>query len=137
QAYYVGMSFYGFWRWSGQKDQEATGVTTWPLRAHLVSWVVILVVSVLTARWLAAETQAAWPFLDSLTTWASLLACWLVARAKLQNWLYWIAADAVLVFLCVQQGKVFVAALFAAYLVISVFGFASWSKNYRRHVLAS
>lgn len=137
QAYYVAMSFYGFWRWSNQKDEAVRAVTVWPLRAHLIAWIVILVVSALSAHWLAAETQAAWPFLDSITTWASLLACWLVVRTKLENWLYWIAADSVLVFLCVKQGKVSAAALFAAYLIISVFGFVSWSRNYRQHALAS
>jgi nicotinamide mononucleotide transporter len=137
QVYYVAMSFYGFWRWSGQHDEASRAVTTWPLRWHLIAWVLILGMSALSARWLAAETQAAWPFLDSLTTWASLLATWLVARTKLENWLYWIATDSVLVFLFVKQGMVFVASLFAAYLVVSVFGFVSWSKNYRQHVLVS
>jgi nicotinamide mononucleotide transporter len=102
------------------------------LRSHLLTWVAILLASAFSARWLATETQAAWPFLDSVTTWASLLATWLVARMKLENWLYWIATDSVLVFLFVQQGSVSVACLFAAYLVISVFGFVSWLKNYRQ-----
>jgi len=137
QAYYVAMSFYGFWQWSKQEAETANAVTTWPLRFHLIAWVVILAVTAVTALWLAAETQAAWPFLDSVTTWACLLATWLVARSKLENWLYWIATDSVLVFLFVKQGMVFVASLFAAYLVISVFGFLSWSKNYRRHAIAS
>ena len=57
----------------------------------------------LSARWLAAETDAAWPLLDSLTTWFSLLATWLAARAKLENWLYWIVIDGVLVFLFYVQ----------------------------------
>ena len=137
QAYYVGMSFYGFWRWSGQQDEAAKAVTTWPIRSHLIAWACILALSALSARWLAAETQAAWPFLDSVTTWASLLATWLVARTKLENWLYWIAADSVMVFLFLKQGMMFVASLFAAYLIISMFGFVSWSRNYRQHAPAS
>lgn len=137
QAYYVAMSFYGFWKWSSEQGDATLKVTTWPLRAHALAWVGILIASVLTARWLAAETQAAWPLLDSITTWASLLATWLVARVKLENWLYWIATDSVLVFLFVRQEHVFIALLFAAYLVISAFGFVSWLRNYRQPALAS
>ena len=137
QGYYVAMAFYGFWRWSKETGESALQVTTWPLRFHGLAWIAILLASLLTARWLAAETQAAWPLLDSVTTWASLLATWLVARVKLENWLYWIATDTVLVFLFMRQGYVFVALLFAAYLVISVFGFASWLKNYRQSACAS
>jgi nicotinamide mononucleotide transporter len=132
QAYYVAMSFYGFWRWS-QENGAPLAVTTWPLRSHLIAWGVILILSAVSARWLAAETHAAWPFLDSITTWASLLATWLVARTKLENWLYWIATDSVLVFLFLKQGMAFIASLFAAYLIISTFGFASWLRNYRQH----
>jgi nicotinamide mononucleotide transporter len=137
QVYYVAMSFYGFWRWSGEDGKAGKAVTTWPLRSHLLAWLAIFGLSALSARWLAAETQAAWPFLDSLTTWASLLATWLVARTKLENWLYWIAADSVLVFLLIKQQMMFVAALFMAYLVISVIGFVTWSRNYRRHAPVS
>ena len=64
-----------------------------------------------SARCSRAETDAAWPLLDSLTTWFSLLATWLAARAKLENWLYWIAIDGVLVFLFYVQGLPFLALL--------------------------
>jgi len=137
QAYYVVMAFYGFWRWSKERDEKSNVVTMWPTRAHLIAWIVTFALSAVSAHWLAQETQAAWPFLDSVTTWASLLATWLVARMKLENWLYWIAIDFVLVFLFAKQGMVFVASLFAAYLVISAFGFRSWLENYRQSALAS
>ena len=137
QGYYVAMSFYGFWHWSKEQGQGEFKVSRWPLRSHLLAWMVILAASALSARWLAAETHAAWPFLDSLTTWASLVATWLVARMKLENWLYWIATDSVLVFLFIKQGSVAVATLFAAYLIISAFGFNSWLRNYRRTAPAS
>jgi nicotinamide mononucleotide transporter len=107
-------------------------VSTWPLRAHLVAWIAIFAVSALSARWLAAESGAAWPFLDSVTTWASLVATWLVVRMKLENWLYWIAIDVVLTYLFVAQQLPFIALLFVTYLGISAAGFITWLKIYRR-----
>ena len=131
-TYYVVMSIYGFIHWT-RNHGEATRVPQfWPLRFHLLAWVPILIVSALSARWLAAETNAAWPFLDSVTTWASLLAAWLEARVKVETWLYWIALDIAFVFLFYQQGLVFVATLFALYIFISGFGFASWLKAHRQ-----
>ncbi len=130
QGYYVGMAFYGFWHWS--REGAATHpVSTWPLRAHLISWGVILVLSACTSRYLATETQAAWPFLDSFTTWGSLLATWLTAQVKLENWLYWIFLDAISIFLFASQGLMFVALLFTVYLVISAFGFVTWFRSRR------
>jgi nicotinamide mononucleotide transporter len=130
QGYYVGMAVYGFWHWS-QNEGAVRPVTTWPLRAHLISWAAIVALSVLTSRYLSTETQAAWPFLDSLTTWGSLLATWLTAQVKLENWLYWIVFDAISVFLFVAQGLMFVALLMLIYLVIASFGFVSWSRSRR------
>ncbi|MEP7243777.1 MAG: nicotinamide riboside transporter PnuC [Gammaproteobacteria bacterium] len=131
QAYYVAMAVYGFWRWSRDDGEGTRAVTTWPLKSHLIGWVVIVLVSVVSSRLLADQTQAAWPFLDSLTTWGSLLATWLVTQLKLENWLYWIAMDCISVFLFASQGLMFVALLFAVYLVVSSVGFVTWFKTWR------
>ena len=131
QLYYVAMSVYGFWHWSREGEALERPITTWPLRAHLYAWVLILALSALSARWLAAETQAAWPYLDSAVTWASVLATWFVARMKIENWLYWIATDAVLIFLSIRQGLAFVAFLYFAYLCIAAVGFVTWLRILR------
>jgi len=137
QVYYVVISAYGWWYWT--REQEAQGtllVGTWPLRKHLVACAAVVLISAFTARWLA-QTQAAWPFLDSLTTWGSLYATWLQARVKLENWLYWICIDSVLGFLFGAQGLYFVALLSVLYLVFSAVGFIRWLRTYRTPVPAS
>jgi nicotinamide mononucleotide transporter len=136
-TYYVVMSVYGFIHWTRDHGAVTRVPTFWPLRSHLLAWVVILIVSALSARWLAAETQAAWPFLDSVSTYASLLAAWLEARVKVETWVYWIVLDVIFVFLFYKQGLVFVATLFAVYLVISAFGLRSWLTASRQPVLAT
>jgi nicotinamide mononucleotide transporter len=136
-GYYVAMSLYGFIHWTRNKGEATRVPGFWPLRSHLLAWLVILALSIVSARWLAAETSAAWPFLDSVTMWASLLAAWLEARVKVESWIYWIGLDIVFVFLFYQQGLVFVATLFAVYLVISLFGFNSWLKAHRQLAPAS
>src|SRR5262252_4426104 len=94
-----------------------------------------LQLAVAIARFLAAETQAAWPHLDASTTVLSLFATWLTARGKLENWLYWIVVDAVQAWLYAAQGLVFTAFLFLVYLVIASVGFIEWSKTYRRQTV--
>jgi nicotinamide mononucleotide transporter len=137
QVYYVVISVYGWWHWT--REQEAQGmlaVSTWPIRWHLAACAGVVVLSAVTARWLS-HTQAAWPFLDSLTTWASLYATWLQARVKLENWLYWICIDSVLGFLFGTQGLYFVALLSVVYLGFSAVGFIRWLKTYRTPLPAS
>jgi nicotinamide mononucleotide transporter len=132
QLYYTGMGVYGFWRWSKEGD-ASPAVSTLPLAKHVIAWVAILVVTAASSRYLAGQTQAAWPFLDSLTTWGSLFATWLVAQVKLENWLYWIVFDAISMFLFAAQGLMFVALLFAVYLVVAAVGFFTWFRTWRAH----
>ncbi len=134
QLYYVGMSVYGWLHWSRAGQMGRIG--TWPWWAHATAIAVVLLLAAGLARLLARETQAAWPYLDSATTVASLLATWLVARMKLENWLYWIVIDTVLAFLYAVQGLVFTALLFVLYLVIAGAGFRTWLHSYRQQTPA-
>ena len=74
QLYYVGMGVYGFWHWSRERRREARGHDARRSSITSARGCCIVLASVLSARWLAAETHAAWPLLDSLVTWTSLMA---------------------------------------------------------------
>lgn len=128
QAWYVGVAVYGFLRWS---REVTTRVSLLSWRGHLAGIAVSLVTAAAIARFLAGETQAAWPHVDASTTVLSLFASWLTARAKLENWLYWSAVDAVLAWLYAAQGLVFTAFLFLVYGLVAVVGFIEWLKTYR------
>jgi nicotinamide mononucleotide transporter len=138
QVYYVVISAYGWWHWTREEETQGTlAVTTSPVIGNVAACGAVVLISALTAHWLATQTQATWPFLDSLTTWGSLYATWLEARVKLENWLYWIAIDSVLAFLFAAQGLYFVALLSVLYLGVSAVGFIRWLKTYRSPVPAS
>jgi len=134
QAYYVVMAVYGWFSWKRNAEQEGGRLYRWPLRRHLLAALLLLTVSALSAQFLARETQAAWPLLDSLTTWTSLLATWMLARSVLENWLYWIFADVIMVCLFIRQGYPYTAGLFATYTVMSTLGLRTWLSRYRKQV---
>ena len=131
QVFFVGMSVYGWWSWTRSSAEGELPVGLWPHSWHLGAALVLIVLSFVSARLLATETQAAWPLLDSLTTWFSLLATWLAARAKLENWLYWIAIDGVLVYLFYVQRLPFLALLNALFIAIAAAGFIAWRRRLR------
>ena len=137
QMYYVVISVYGYWHWSRNNGEATRSVSVWPLGTNLLACLATVAVSAVTARWLATETQAAWPFLDSLTTWGSLLATWLMARVKLESWLYWLAIDSTLAYLSAAQGLYLLALLSIVYLGVSAVGFAGWLKTYRHPLPAT
>ena len=131
QAYYVVMSFYGWYHWTHASQNERPRIARWPLRRHLAALAAIVLLSFISAHWLALETHAAWPYMDSLTTWISLLATWMVARMKLENWLYWMTADAIMAYLFAAQGYPVTTGLFLTYFAIALIGFREWLHQYR------
>jgi nicotinamide mononucleotide transporter len=132
QAYYVVMAFYGWYSWTAAQQHGEAAIVRWPLSRHLIGLAAVAILSVVSAQLLARETHAAWPYLDSFTTWISLLATWMVARMKLENWLYWILADAITAYLFAAQGHQASAGLFVIYIVIAVAGFWEWLQKYRQ-----
>lgn len=131
QIFYVGMSVYGWWSWKRHSSEGQLMIGVWPLGWHLGAALVLTFLSLMSAYWLRPADVAAWPLLDSVTTWFSLLATWLAARAKLENWLYWIVINALMVFLFYAQ-KVWGMALLSVFLVvIAGAGFIGWRRRLR------
>ena len=129
QGAYVLMAVYGFWHWT-RESGEPVAITAWPWRWHVAALLSTIVIAFAAAPWLAAN-GAAWPMLDAGVTVVSLLATWMVARAVLENWLYWLVVDAVSFFLYAAQGLAFVSMLYAIYFVIAIFGLRSWLRTWR------
>jgi nicotinamide mononucleotide transporter len=129
QAFYVGAALYGWWRWSPRSQPQR--ISTWHWRGHASALLLCLLASLGFASVLAREGYSAFPFMDSLVACAGLVATWLVARMHLENWLYWIAIDAVSVYLFAAQGLFVTALLFLLYLCIAVAGLHAWWKSWR------
>jgi nicotinamide mononucleotide transporter len=130
QVFYLVMAGYGWFQW--RKHADATRdlkVTTWPLGNHLFAVAGILLLVYISGELLTAYSNAALPYLDSLTTWGAVVATWMVARKKLENWLYWFVIDAVSVWLYTSRGLYLTALLFTAYLVMIVIGYRSWRAS--------
>ena len=130
QVFFVGMSVYGWVSWSRKGTDDELAIGVWPPALHLGAAVAMIALTFISAHLLATETSAAWPVLDSLTTWFSLLATWLAARAKLENWLYWIAIDGVLLFLFYVQDLPFLALLNLLYIGIAAAGYIAWRRRF-------
>ena len=103
-------------------------VSRWPLRRHLLAIGSVLALSLLSGSLLEAHTEAALPFLDSLTTWGAIVTTYLVARKILENWFYWFVIDGLSVYLYLSRELYLTAGLFLVYLVLVVVGYQAWRR---------
>lgn len=128
QLSYVAAAVYGWWRWSPRTQPQRIG--TWHWRGHVLALAACVLLALGLARLI--EGESAFPFADSLVACAGLFTTWLVARVYLENWVYWIAIDAVSVYLFAAQGLMVTALLFVLYLGIATAGLVHWWRLWRR-----
>ncbi len=129
-VYYMAMAVYGWhqWRYGGSTHSGVT-IRTLSRRQHGQIVVAIAVLTLISGSLLSENTTAVWPYVDSFTTWASVITTVLVAKKYLENWLYWFVIDSVCIPLYLDRGLYLTAALFVVYLVIVVFGYLAWQRH--------
>lgn len=130
-SYYVVMAVYGWIIWSKRSevsDSAGATISSLPLKVHAFAIACLLALSGTSGFLLAQYTEAAFPYLDSITTWGSLFATWLLAQRKLENWIYWIVLDALGVYLYFQKGLHFTMLLFVLYVIVSVYALTHWHR---------
>jgi nicotinamide mononucleotide transporter len=131
-AFYVVMAVVGWYQWRyGGAAHEGVRIVSLRWWQHLVLLAVLLVLAALNGWAMQRWTSAAWPFVDSFITWGSVLTTVLVVRKVLENWLYWLLLDGLAMVVYIDRGLYPTAILFALYLVIVVFGYVKWRREYR------
>lgn len=129
QVFYFAMGIYGWLQWrSGGKEHTGVEVHWWAPRIHLAVIGAIFVVSIVAGRMLSGSA-AAFPYLDSFTTVAAVVATFMVTRKVIENWLYWFVIDSVNIYLYIQRDLFGYAGLYLLYLVMIVFGFSAWLRS--------
>jgi len=133
QVFYILMAIYGWWSWSQISRQDSP--SKWKIlrmtpRHHLM---VILsgTALALVMGYFWSHFGAALPYIDAFTTGFSFLATWLIARRYLENWLYWIAIDALSIFVYHQRDLVLLSLLFAIYTLLAAYGYWAWRREWR------
>jgi nicotinamide mononucleotide transporter len=132
-VYYVVMALWGWWSWRyGGQQHAGLRIRTLPWRQHCVLLAAILGLALVNGGLARRYTAAAMPFMDSLVTWGAVLTTALVVRKVLENWVYWLVIDSVSLWLYLNRGLYLTALLFAAYLVLVLFGLRTWWRQYRQ-----
>lgn len=129
-VFYAAMAVVGLLRWTrgGAHEAAAAPITSMSWREH-AAWIgggaVVVAVCVVLAE---AYTAAALPLPDATTTVYSVIGTVLLVERRLENWLYFVAMDAVYVWLYLERGSALFAGLFAVYTVLAVIGYLSWRR---------
>ncbi|MBN1185552.1 MAG: nicotinamide mononucleotide transporter [Bacteroidales bacterium] len=134
---YVIISIYGWHHWlHPDRSKEPLKVTR--TGKYIVLWIVIcLFVAVIIGYFMQTYTNAAIPYADSFIMSASLVAQWLMARKKLESWLFWITVDVIAVGVYWIKELYITTGLYTVFLILAIMGFFEWRKSLLKEAVIS
>lgn len=127
--YYLLMAIYGWINWNKKSQIDKNYVISWSYQNHIVVILLILILTVISGFFLQ-KTDAVYPYLDSFTTWASVITTFMVAQKILSNWIFWIIINSVAIFLNFDRELYLTVILLMTYQVMSIYGYYQWRKSY-------
>ncbi len=128
-AYYFAMSVYGWYYWThADPDKPQVLVTRSNKSEHLIA-LAITCVSFLLIRFGLDFTDSDVPNLDAITTATAITGMWLMAKKKLENWIYWIITDLIATPLYFYKELYYFSLQFLLFTVLAIWGYFSWKKS--------
>ena len=131
-VYYMVMAVYGYWAWRRKVNAKALVISTRPKSWHLKAIVVILGLSLVSGFILSKNTEAAWPYVDSLTTWGAVVTTYMVTQKIYENWFYWLVVDSLALALYLERGLYPSSLLMAVYLILVCIGLYQWRRELKQ-----
>ncbi|NLN94859.1 MAG: nicotinamide mononucleotide transporter [Bacteroidales bacterium] len=134
--FYFITSVYGWYNWLRKKNDEKIVRITWNSKKEQWAGIVFTVISyfaIFGLIWIFKKDDTAYinsyiPYIDSFTTSVFLVGMILMARKKVENWIYWIIGDIVSVPLYFSKGLVFTSFQYFVFLILAVLGYIEWKK---------
>ncbi|WKS94457.1 nicotinamide riboside transporter PnuC [Riemerella columbina] len=74
-------------------------------------------------------------YVDIITTAIFLVGMWLMAKQKVENWLFWIIGDLISVPMYLYKGLAITSIQYAIFTVLATIGFLKWQQGMKRSKL--
>lgn len=133
-AYYFVMSIYGWYVWTRKTNDQATPISQTNAKEKRTS--VIIFIITLVFVYVVYQSAGKWTtwtaYVDTFTTAIFFVGMWLMARRKIENWIFWIVGDIISVPLYFYKGLTFTSLQYLIFTVIAIYGFLAW-----KHVLTN
>ena len=133
-AYYFVVSIYGWYYWTRKNNNEYTPITKLNISDKkimlLIAFLSCLFVSLMYTyfdKWSGVVS-----YVDILTTSIFFVGMWLMAKRKIESWIYWIIGDIISVPLYLFKGLAFTSFQYFIFTFIAIAGYYKWKSIYNR-----
>ena len=131
-AYYFIMSVYGWYVWTRKVDAtHFTPISRTTIGEKKIS-ILIFSLTLLFVYFVYQffDKWTSWTaYVDTITTAIFFVGMWLMAKRKIENWIYWIIGDIISVPLYFYKGLTFTSFQYLMFTVLAIYGYIKWKKS--------
>ena len=130
-GYFFIMSIYGWYYWSRKKDEVVINNISKLYKKEYLQ-LILLALGSLIFIYIIYEQFDKWnswtAYVDTLTTAIFFVAMWLMAKRKVESWIFWIIGDIITVPLYFYKGLTISSIQYIIFTVLAILGYLSWKK---------
>lgn len=131
-GYYFLMSIYGWYFWTQSKNgiilNKISRMNILDLKASLALFIsAILFVFIIYYYFNMWNNIIA--YFDTITTAIFFVGMWLMARRKIENWLFWIIGNVISVPIYLYKGLALTSFQYMVFTFIAIAGYVAWEKE--------
>ena len=130
-GYFFVMSAYGWYYWTRKKEEVYVNPISTTVRKEYFTSAALFIGSLLFVYWIYVlfDKWNDWTaYVDTFTTAIFFVGMWLMARRKIENWIFWIIGDFISIPLYFYKGLTLTSIQYIIFMVIAIYGYRSWKK---------
>ena len=130
-GYFFFMSIYGWYYWSRKKDKVYINNVSRLEKREYIQLIFLAVGSLLFIYFIYVQFDKwnSWTaYVDNITTAIFFVAMWLMARRKIESWIFWIIGDLITIPLYFYKGLTISSLQYIIFTVLAILGYISWKK---------
>lgn len=130
-VYYFVMSIYGWYHWTrkkGDEDEFPVSIMTNKEKAMAIFIFIATLIFVIIVYLYFNKFSSWYSYLDTILTAIFFVGMWLMAKRKIENWIFWILGDLLSIPLYFAKGYTFTSLQYLVFTIIAVYGFLEWKK---------
>ena len=151
--YYTVMSVYGWILWSKSSEDHIHVEVSWATRKEWIFAAALFIMSLILVMLVYfykpfIDNQFSmkgvnmglyhldWAnWLDIITTAIFLVGMWLMAKRKIENWIFWIIGDLVCIPMMIYKGLGITSIQYLVFTIMAVIGLREWKKSFKtKHI---
>lgn len=148
-VYYTVMSIYGWVLWAKNSEDHVHVEVTWATRKEWIYASILFMLSLIlvtliyyykpyidnqfsmegTSLGLYHLDWANW--MDVFTTSIFLVGMWLMAKQRIDNWIFWIIGDIICIPMMIFKGLGITSVQYLVFTIMAILGYVNWKKSFK------